>query len=434
MKPHRKPLGLLAALIALAAASGSLAQQEVVLKISEGMPMITLALPDFVVRGGSPAAQAAAQEIRQVLMEDVQYTRIFQLLPKEYYGYIRPLDLDKIFFKDWDSVQARLLVTGEVREDGSRVVFDGKIYDVKSERFIVGKRYQAEKNGLRLVAHKMADELLKLHGEKPLFTTKIAFVSNRDGNDEIYIMDYDGANPTRVTFNKIKDYMPAWSPDQRTIAFTSYRGFTAGLYLRNIYEGTETPVATKGTNYSAAFSADGKKLAFSSSMTEEGNADIFIMDLDSKKTRRLTFNAATETAPSWSPTGREIAFTTDRLGAANPQIYIMDAEGSNVRKVSFGGNYHDAPAWAPTGERIAFVSRVDNTFDIYVLNLRTNQISKLTENNVSNETPSWSPDGRHLVFSSNLSGSIQIYTVDYDGANLRKLTDRGENKLPNWTN
>jgi TolB protein len=112
----------------------------------------------------------------------------------------------------------------------------------------------------------------------------------------------------------------------------------------------------------------------------------------------------------------------------------MDAEGSNVRKASFGGNYHDSPAWAPTSDRIAFVSRVDNTFDIYILNLRTNQITKLTENNVRNESPSWSPDGRHVVFASNLSGSIQIYTVDYDGANLKRLTDRGENKLPSWTN
>ena len=166
----KRLLGLLVILIA----SGAFAQQEVVLKISEGMPMIPLALPEFIVRGASPAAQAAALEIRQALSDDVKYTRIFQLLPKEYYGYIRPLDPDKIFFKDWDSIQARLLVTGEVREDGGRIVFDGKIYDVKSERFIVGKRYQAEKNGLRLVAHKMADELLKLHGEKPIFTTKIA--------------------------------------------------------------------------------------------------------------------------------------------------------------------------------------------------------------------------------------------------------------------
>ena len=430
MTKNKMLLGLLVFL----AASGVFAQQEVVLKISEGMPMILLALPEFVVRSASPLALAAAQEIHQTLSDDVKYSRIFQLLPKDYYGYIRPLNPDKIFFKDWDSVQARLLVVGEVREDGGRVVFDGKIYDVKSERFIVGKRYQAEKNGLRLVAHKMADELLELHGEKPIFTTKVAFVSNRDGNDEIYMMDYDGAGQTRVTFNKIKDYMPAWSPDQRTIAFTSYRGSTAGLYLRNIYEGKETPVSTKGTNYSAAFSPDGKKLAFCSMMTEEGNAEIYILDLASMKTRRLTFNSATETAPSWSPTGREIAFTTDRLGAGSPQIYIMDAEGSNVRKASFGGNYHDAPAWAPTSERIAFVSRVDNAFDIYILNLRSNQITKLTENNVRNESPSWSPDGRHVVFASNLSGSVQIYTVDYDGANLRRLTDRGENKLPNWTN
>ena len=96
-------------------------------------------------------------------------------------------------------------------------------------------------------------------------------------------------------------------------------------------------------------------------MAEEGNAEIYVLDLESRKTKRLTFNTATETAPSWSPTGREIAFTTDRLGSGTPQIYIMDAEGSNVRKASFGGNYHDAPAWAPTSERIAFVSRVDNT-------------------------------------------------------------------------
>lgn len=425
---------IFAALVVFLSAFGLFSQQEVVLKISEGMPMINLAIPEFVVRTPTPAAQAAAAEIHQALSADAAYSRIFQPLPKAHYGYIRPLNPEKIHFKDWDSVQARLLLTGEVREDAGRFVFDGKVYDVRSERFIVGKRYQADKAGLRLVAHKMADELMKLHGEKPIFTTKVAFVSNRDGNDEIYMMDYDGANPTRITFNKIKDYMPAWSPDQRTIAFTSYRAGGANLYLRNIYEGTETLVSNKGTNYAGAFSPDGKRLAFCSTMTEDGNAEIYVLDIATMRTRRLTFNSATDTAPTWSPTGREIAFTTDRLGAGSPQIYVMDAEGSNVRKVSFGGNYHDAPAWAPTGDRIAYVSRVENRFDLYVLNLRTNQIVKLTESNAFNESPTWSPDGRHVVFSSNMSGSIQIYSVDYDGANLKRLTDRGENKLPNWTN
>ncbi len=430
MTPQRTLIALAVVLLAF----GLFSQQEVVLKISEGMPMINLALPELVVRTPTDAARAAAEEIHQVLAADVAYSRVFQPLPKAYYAYIRPLNPEKIHFKDWDGIQARLLLVGEISEDGGRVVFDGKLYDVRSERYIIGKRYQSDKSGLRLVAHKMADELMKLYGEKPIFSTKIAFVSNRDGNDEIYMMDYDGANPTRITFNKIKDYMPAWSPDQRTIAFTSYRSAGAHLYLRNIYEGTETLVSSKGTNYAAAFSPDGGRLAFCSTMTEDGNAEIYVLELATMRTRRLTYNSATDTAPSWSPTGREIAFTTDRLGAGSPQIYVMDAEGSNVRKVSFGGNYHDGPAWAPTGDRIAYVSRVENRFDLYVLNLRTNQIVKLTESDAFNESPCWSPDGRHLMFSSNMSGSIQIYSVDYDGANLRRLTDRGENKLPSWAN
>jgi len=177
------------------AASGIFAQQEVVLKISEGTPMIPIALPDFIDRSGSPHAQAAAAEIHQVLADDIKYSRIFQLLPKSDYDLIGGLaTADKINFKDWEGIQASLLIAGEVREDSGHVIFDGIIYDVKSERLSIRKRYQAEKNGLRLVAHKMDDELLKVHGEKPIFTTKIAYVSNRDGNDEIYMMDYDSLN------------------------------------------------------------------------------------------------------------------------------------------------------------------------------------------------------------------------------------------------
>lgn len=434
MRPN-KIIFLLIFVIAIAGLIRNLtSQQEVVLKISEGKPMISVAVPKFIARTPSELSLKAAEEIRKVILADFAYSRIFQPVPEEYLSYVRPLNPEKILFKDWDSIQANLLLVGEVREQNENIIYDGKIYDVKSERFIMGKRYQASKGDLRLIAHKMADEFMRLYGEKPIFSTKIVFVSNRDGNDEIYMMDYDGANQTRITYNKVKDYMPAWSPDQRSIVYTSYKRGNADLYIRNIYEGTEKVVSTKGTNFSGAFSPDGKKLAFCSTMSEDGNSEIYVLELETNRTKRLTFNSAIDTAPSWSPTGREIAFTSDRLGAGSPQIFIMDAEGANVRKISFGGSYFDAPAWSPWGDQLAFISRVDNLFDIYVLNLRNNQIRKLTESNARNESPSWSPDGRHLAFSSNLSGSIQVYTVDYDGQNLRRLTDRGENKLPNWTN
>lgn len=406
-------------------------QQEVVISIKEGMPAIPLALPDFMVRSSSPETKAVAQELHQIISDDLKYSRVFQLLPKSYYSYIRPLNPEEIFFKDWESIQANILFVGEVQEsDGKKILFEGKIYDVKAGRLIFGKRYQSEKSLLRLVAHKMADEIMKIYGERELFTSKIVFISNRDGNDELFMMDYDGHNQTRVTFNKKQDYMPAWSADGKKIAYTSYRNNRAGLYILNPFEGKITEVVSKGTNFAPSFSPDGKKLAFCSTM-EEGNPEIYVATSEGKKIKRLTFNKAIDTAPSWSPTSREIAFTSDRGGT--PQIYIMDAEGSNIRRISFGGSYHDAPAWSPAGGRIAYVSRVDQIFDIYALNLRTEQVVKLTESNARNETPSWSPDGRHLVFSSNITGTIQLYTVDYDGSNLRRLTSKGESKLPDWS-
>jgi len=408
-------------------------QQEVYITLKEGVPAIGLALPNFISRSSSAGAREAAAELYQLVSDDLTYSRIFSLLPKKYYDYIRPLDSNNIFFKDWESIQANILFVGEVTDgEGENTVFEGKLYDVKGARFISGKRYQAPRNLYRLAAHRMADEIVKvLSGEKPIFTSKIVFVADRDGNDELYMMDYDGQNQTRLTFNTIRDYTPAWSPDGKKIAYTSYKNLNAGLYMLDLEAGKVSPVSTRGTNFSPSFSPDGKRLLFCSTM--DGNTEIYIANADGKNIKRLTFNEAIDSSPSWSPTSREITFISDRSGLGQPQVYIMDAEGSNVRRVSFGGTYHDAPAWSPTGDRIVYVSRVENIFDLYVLNLRNNQIVKLTESNARNESPSWSSDGRHIVFTSNLSGLLQLYAIDYDGANLRRLTSQGNNKLPDWS-
>jgi TolB protein len=407
-------------------------QQEFYITLKEGVPATSLALPNFAARSSSVKVKTAAAEIRQVLTADLGYSRIFQLLPEKYYDYIRPIDPNNIFFKDWESIQAAILFVGEISEAaGDDVVFEGKLYDVKGGRFIFGKRYQTSGKLHRIAAHRMADEIVRnLSGGKPIFTSKIAFVSDRDGNDELYMMDYDGQGQTRLTFNKIRDYMPAWSPDAKRLAYTSYKNLNAGLYILDLEAGKVSPVSVRATNFSPSFSPDGKKLAFCSTM--DGNSEIYVADSSGQNIKRLTFNEAIDTAPSWSPTSREIAFSSDRSGT--PQIYIMDAEGSNVRRVSFGGNYCDAPAWSPVGDRIVYVSRVENIFDLYVLNLRNNQIIKLTESNARNETPSWSPDGLHIVFASSLAGPSQVYQIDYDGANIRKLTSQGNNKLADWSN
>jgi TolB protein len=406
-------------------------QQEVYLSIREGMPAIPLAFPEFIVHDSSPDTKEAAQVLHQTLGSDLKYSRIFQELPKSFYSYIRPLNPENIFFKDWESISAKILFVGEISNgDGNDLVFEGKVYDVKAGRGIFGKRYQTKRSLLRFAAHKMADELLRMWGERPIFTSKIVFCSNRDGNWELYMMDYDGYNQTRLTFNKGTDYMPAWSTDGRKIAYTSYQGTKAILYILEVYEGKRHEVYSQGTSFAPNFSPDGKKLVFCS-QEEGGNTEVYVATSNGQNVRRLTFNKSIDTAPCWSPTSRQIAFTSDRGGT--PQIYIMDAEGSNVTRVSFGGTYHDAPAWSSQGDNIAYVSRVDQIFDLYVLNLRTKQIIKLTEGNARNEFPCWSPDGRHLIFTSNLNGTPQLYSIDYDGRNLRRLTSKGENKLSDWS-
>jgi TolB protein len=425
-------LPILALGLALAAPRPASGQQDYVLTIRDGQAAISFALPPFAA---SERTRAAAEEIHSVLEADLKYTRVFSLLPKSYYSYIQSQNLRTIRYEDWESINAAVLFTGEVSlSGGGDLVLERNFYDVKSKKQILpGKRYQAKPADLRFLAHRLADEIMKAYGEKPLFTSKIAFISDRDGNDEVYMMDYDGAGQTRLTFNKVTDYSPSWSSDASRLAYTSYQQLTAGLYILDVYEGKRTPVSLRGGNYSPSWSPDGRKLAFASTM--DGNMEIYTAEIEAGPTRvgrirRLTFNQGIDTAPSWSPNGREIVFTSDRGGT--PQIYICDAEGSNVRRVSFGASYHDSPSWSPSGDRIVYVARVDNVFDLYVYSIRNQSVAKLTESNARNESPSWSPDGRHIVFTSNMRGGSQIWTIDVDGANLRPLTSVGKNKLADW--
>ncbi len=182
--------------------------------------------------------------------------------------------------------------------------------------------------------------------------------------------------------------------------------------------------------YSApAWSPDGGKIALVS--TKDGNAEIYVMDFDTKKMQRLTQHPAIDTSPSWSPTGREIVFTSDRLG--NPQIFIMDAEGANLRRLPLTSTYNDSPVWSPRGDKIAFVSRGPTGFDIFVYDLTSETATQLTNNAGSNEDPCWSPDGYRLAFSSTRDGRSDIYSMMWDGSDVRRLTYKGTCTSPAWS-
>lgn len=404
------------------------AQEEITIRIREGMPMIPVALPAFQLDAAARGSAEAAA-VYETLWQDLEFSRIFKMVPREHYAYIPAFRPDAIRFKDWASIQANILVSGQLElAADDRLIFSFKVYEVAGERFIFGRNFGGKKDLARLIAHRAADEMLKHFGERPLFTSKIAYVRESGNDRDIYIMDYDGERPTRITFSNALDMLPSWSADNEKILYTSYRNLSPELFMFDLYSGRTELISSGGSNYAADWSPTGDRIVYTSS--KHGNAEIYLRDMKTGQEKRLTFNPAIDTSPCWSPSGREIAFTSQRGGT--PQIYVMDAEGSNVRRITLEGSYHDSPAWSPDGMRLAFVSRIENRFDIYVYNLKSNELSKLTENAGRNENPSWSPDGRHLVFSSNRGGRYQLYLVDYDGRNVRQLTRDGENKMPKW--
>ncbi|MCC6170361.1 MAG: PD40 domain-containing protein [Caldilineaceae bacterium] len=268
---------------------------------------------------------------------------------------------------------------------------------------------------------------------------KIAFVSDRDGNNEIYVMNADGSNQTNLTNDPTDDYDPAWSPDGTKLAFSSKRGGNLEIYVVN-RDGSNSIKLTDdelSDDFEPAWSPDGTKIAFHRWRYMEETDEIYVMDADGSNQTVLANNA--DGAPTWSPDGAKIAFASDRDGYA--EIYAMNADGSNQVQLTDNASFifgNDTPAWSPDGIKIAFrhYNGYDGTnydFEIYVMNADGSNQTNLTNNPSGNDTPAWSPDGTKIAFVSDRDGDDEIYVMNSDGSNQVQLTNNAwGDSSPAW--
>ena len=261
---------------------------------------------------------------------------------------------------------------------------------------------------------------------------KLAFVSRRDGNSEIYVINADGSGQENLTQHPARDSHPSWSPDGRKLAFVSRRDGNSEIYVMSADgSGLRNVTRAPSNDLDPAWSPDGGAIAFvkmiqgkcapSGPGTPCGNnyeTFLYVVNGDGSGLRRLTTHPAHLFNHSWSADGKTI-----RYGR-----YLVQADGSGQTElpenVPFGG------AWSPDGKRFAFAhvdsspgNGTDANAGLWVVDADGRNRRRVVRYAVGSN-PAWSPDGRRIAFRRGIS---DLYVVNADGSGPRRLTRHAEN-------
>jgi Tol biopolymer transport system component len=257
---------------------------------------------------------------------------------------------------------------------------------------------------------------------------RITFTSDSfDLNGDIFVRDFAGSTPIRLTNHVGADYLARWSPDGTRIAFARQSAGTdvwvmdpAGANAINLTNGVGL--------YNAPFdwSPDGKRILFVSSRS--GNLDVWAMSADGSNQQQLTNTPEDEAEASWSPDGTTIA--VERDAGLGTDIWLMDADGSNLRNATNREGTDGAPSWSPDGTKIVYASSFGPGTNIWVMDADSSNQKNLTNTTSGfNWDPAWSPDGNIIAFTSDRDGDYDIWMMSADGAGQAHLTDRPGHEL-----
>jgi TolB protein len=424
--------------------STSFAQDWVRTGSGLGVEKVRLAVPDFKPSNSDPQNDALLKAFNDTLWNDLDNSGVVELVSKSFYPLQAPGQPPEVTFGVWNSPppNAAMLAFGNLGVAAGKLTVQGWLYDVKNTASpeVLGKQYTdvATSDAARLIAHKFADEIIfRLGGGIPGITeSKIYFVSDRSGNKEIWVMDYDGSNQRQLTHQGSVSLSPRISPDGSRLAFSSLTkaGWDILMFSLDLNRLVSFP-RFGGTNLSPAWSPDGARLALSSS--RGGNSQIYLCDVSGANLHRITSNKGPDVGPVWNrKTGAQIAFVSGDTGL--PQVYTIEADGTNQQRMTDQG-YAVSPSWSPNGQflTLAWIRKYGpgepGSSDIYLMDIASKQWVQLTHDGGRNDYPSWAPDGRHIVFQSSRSGKEEIWMMLADGTKLHQLTFTGRNTQPNWS-
>jgi len=256
---------------------------------------------------------------------------------------------------------------------------------------------------------------------------QIVFVSTRDKNANIYVMQTDGSNLRRLTDDPYFDNFPVFSPDGTQIAFQSNReDERTEVYLKNLNDDTP-PRRLTHTSAGAGirpkcWSPDGTQILIQTA--SNGKDQIVLADVDPPAQPLISDEAADLTTPRLSPDGKDIlyeAWTSD-----HGEIRVTDLATKRTRPIfkTTGERVNLAPAWSPDKSLVAFSNKVNGNSEIFTMNQDGNGLRNLTNDPLPDGEPVFSPDGKEIIFVRDNYRSPQLYRMDLNGGNQRRVTDK----------
>ena len=275
----------------------------------------------------------------------------------------------------------------------------------------------------------------------PYIDPHIVFSSYRWWNYDIIISDIYGENYTHLTKNKWIDFNPSVSSDGSKLAFVSERDNNRELYIMDLewmdgytqWEGRNLNNLTKtsGNEWSPSFSPNGEKLIYSYYEPSDDNYDIFIINSNGSNNKNLTSRPGYEILPQFSPDGSYIIFQSWQFGVK--EIFFINLlEGIEINltgKPESNDILTDGNAFSPDGEKIIFSSDRDGNKNIYVMNSNGSNQKKLTNHSAGDYDPVFSPDGGHIVFTSERDGNREIYIMSSNGSDIKNISN---NPAADW--
>ena len=280
----------------------------------------------------------------------------------------------------------------------------------------------------------IASSAIDGHAQVITGAPKIVFGSVRNaGNHDIFSMDLDGSNQTRLTTSSAYDDQPKWSPDSSKIVFMSDRDGSFEIYTMNADGGTQTRITN---NFAAdgfpTWSPDGTKIAFvRGDLRNPSTFEIYVMNADGSNQTRLTNDGAIDGVPDWSPDGSKIVFMSGGSSVFDVnsfEIYVMNADGNNRTRLTNNSIVDGQPSFSPDGTKILFAAGDGlnpNEIEIFVMNADGSSRNQLTTNTVTDGFPAWSFDGSNIIFASGSIANettVELFVMNASGSNRTKLT------------